>query len=195
MPRRIPNDGPSSEHHRQDGYTYRFYNPRSPFQRLIATAITRKSLSERSAAHKMEIPQSTLWLWLHNEKGYPASGRTFKPEIHIPAMARVLGLKEDEIRVSIDQSRMEFHQSSLPDPAASLNALDDLIAILDEMKSRTINRERILRIAKSLRAGANPEAKSHAPASKKPSSRKSGAKKNPPGSGDTKKKRKRPPQK
>ena len=99
---------------RADGYSYEFYAPHSPFQRLLDEAMERKQLSLRELGRLLEVAPSSLWLWLHHESGIPGA-RAFKPDKHIPALADHLSLDEDEIREAYDRSVIVFHQASLED--------------------------------------------------------------------------------
>ena len=159
MPKRIPNspdENPFSEHHRTDGYTARYYLPHSPFQKLIHAAMERKQLSLRGLAAELGIAPSSLWIWLHNENGFPGK-RSFYPETHVPMLASILNLPEKEIEDAIDLSRTYYAQKSIPAPGPITGAFDDLIEILENRSGRTVNRDWIINLAKRLRAGAVAE--------------------------------------
>lgn len=167
MPKRIPNDKDGkSVHKRQDGYEFEYYNPHSPFQRLVDTAIGRKQLSYRQAAAKIGVATSTLWTWLHNKNGFPAP-RAFKADKHIPALATTLGLSEKEIKTALDASKMEFHDQAIPDPVAVQDAFADFIEILENMPGARLDKAKVVNLAKRQYAGAATEiGESHAPGSK-----------------------------
>lgn len=159
MPKHIPtspDNEPFSRHTRQNGYTCRYYNPYSPFQRLISKAMHTKGLSFRSLGQKLDVSPSSLWIWLHNENGFPGK-RSFFPERHIPLLAKFLNLDQKQIQESLDLSRAFFAEKSMPSPIAITSAFDDLIEILENKPGRSINREWILNLARRLRAGAMSE--------------------------------------
>lgn len=183
MPKHIPEEGSFSEHNRADGYTFRYYNPHSPFQRLIHGAMERKQLSLRAFSKLIDVSPSTVWVWLHNESGYPA-GRKFESDTHLPRIANHLGIPQKEIERAIDASRLRYSDRVIPTPLPTNSALDDLIEFLEAGDSTYLRRSRVLSLAKRLRDGAAIEAeKSRAPDSK-PSRPKTGGKpkgkKNPP---------------
>lgn len=166
MPKRIPTDkSAKSVHTRPGGYSLEYFNPHSPFQRLVAGAIERKQLSYRQAAAAIGIAPSTLWVWLHNSTGFPAA-RTFRPEKHLPAIAKALGVPRDILEKSIDLSRLQFTAGVIPDPMPLLDAFADFIVILENTPGRTVNREKIIALARRLHAGASMEIEDPQPAPK-----------------------------
>lgn len=171
MPKHIPTDKEGkSVHRRKDGYELEYFNPHSPFQRLISAAMARKQLSFRGLGQKIDVSATTLWAWLHNKNGFP-SERSFVSATHIPQLARHLNLDEDTIRKSIDLSRIQFSEGLIPDPLPLMDAFSDFIAILEEMPGDRVYKSKILTIARRMHAGAQLEV--HGKMSRAPKSKNS----------------------
>lgn len=171
MPKRLNTNTSKSVktvHKRSDGTEMRFYQPHSPFQRLLNAAIERKRLSLRAASELLGTNPTTLWAWLHNEPGYP--GNKWSEEI-LESMCRHLNLKRPDVEQAINASRVAYGEKAEPAPAPVASAFDDFIDVLKKMKGRRLDREPLLRLAERLRASAVSPApvkkKSRAPRAKK----------------------------
>src|SRR5437016_11606280 len=53
------------------GRLIEYKEPHSPFQKLVDSQRRRYGLSGRELAEKIDVSQSTLWIWLHNVNGFP----------------------------------------------------------------------------------------------------------------------------
>lgn len=176
MPKRLQTENEAkSVHTRKDGFTYEYYNPHSPFQRLINSAMERKQLSLRDITGEIEVAPSTLWLWLHNKKGFP-TGRSFDSKKHIPALSRILQVPQEMIKKSLDLSKLEFSEGLIPDPMPLLDAFGDFITIVERMPGRNVSKDKLLNLARRLYAGASVEIEeapmSRAPEQKSPATKK-----------------------
>ena len=135
--------------------------PHSPFQMLIEDAKLAKSLSNRGlstamAKHGVKTNQSTIWVWLHSENGYP-DPRYFG-EKHIKSLALVLGLQEHQIRTALDQSRTIYTGTQNPRPAAAHDALETLRQLLASKKTTWIRTATILNTVIALQSVAKSPA-------------------------------------
>ncbi len=134
------------------GKLINYVQPRSPFQKLIESARLRYGLSTRALALAVKTSQSNIWIWLHNENGYP-SPKSFK-EAHLMAMSKTLNIPDKEIRSAIDASRSLYNPGEIAAPVPTLDALGSLIQILENDKRVRLLRSYVLNLAKNLHAGA-----------------------------------------
>jgi transcriptional regulator with XRE-family HTH domain len=126
--------------------------PHSPFQKLIDSQRKRYGLSGRELAEKLDVSQSTLWIWLHNLNGFPHP-KAFKT-VHLQRLSRILRTPADKIKRALDASRHLFTPTENPMPHESFDALGRFIDILEHDKRHTISRKYVLNIAKNLHRGA-----------------------------------------
>ena len=131
--------------------------PSSPFQKLIHTKMTSLRLSMRQLAQKMteaggKTYHSNLWTWLHHPNGFPHP-KSFKNS-HAQALSKVLGIKLAEIHAALDASRRIYTPKQEAQPAAALDTLAALEAMVEGYKSRYIKRDSILNFIKTLRRGS-----------------------------------------
>jgi len=134
------------------GRLIEYVPPHSPFQKLIDSQRKRYGLSGRELAEKIDVSQSTLWIWLHNLNGFPHP-KSFKPA-HLRRLSRALKVPQEKISRAIDASRHLFTPTENPMPHESFNALEHFINILEHDKRHTISRKYVLNIAKNLYRGA-----------------------------------------
>jgi DNA-binding XRE family transcriptional regulator len=126
--------------------------PHSPFQKLIDTARRRRRISVRELARRIQVSQSTMWIWLHNENGFPHP-KAFRSK-HVGELARVLGLSKLAIAKAIDASRHVYTAREKPTPHATLDAFENFIDILEHDRRQTVSRSYVVNLAKRLYAGA-----------------------------------------
>lgn len=131
--------------------------PHSPFQKLVEAARVTRQMSTREIAKEMnsrgaKVDQSTVWVWLHSENGYPAP-RSFTAK-HLKALAAALKLREPEIRKALDESRAIYTGQPEPTPRPQLDALATLQTTLEQTDRVTVKRQWVLHLVKSLRASA-----------------------------------------
>jgi len=149
------------------GRIIKYLEPHSPFQRLIddrrrELAAKDPDLSVRGLARRLSaalapqnVSQSTLWIWLHNENGYPHP-KSFKDE-HLQALSRVLKLPEEDIRKAIDASRVMYQPKRAMMPVATRDAFKAFIDIMSNDRREVLARTFVLNLAKSLYNGATGE--------------------------------------
>jgi len=137
-----------------------FVAPHSPFQLLVDRKRQQLGYSTRELALKISellapsraVRQSTLWFWLHHKNGSPHP-RAITPE-RLKAIAKTIGVSVEELKQSIDASRLIFNPGQVPVPMPSMDALDSLVEILEHDDRVTITREYVLNLIKNIRAGA-----------------------------------------
>jgi len=129
-----------------------YKEPHSPFQKLIDAQRRRYGFSGRELSKRINVSQSTLWIWLHNLNGYPHP-KSFNYR-HVKSMSRVLKVPETRIRTALDASRHIFTPTENPTPHEAFDALGRLIEILENDRRHTISRNYVLNIAKNLYRGS-----------------------------------------
>ena len=137
-----------------------FVEPHSPFQILVDRKRQQLGYSTRHLALKISellpstgfVRQSTLWFWLHQKNGAPHP-RAITSE-RLKAIAKTIGVTVDELKQSIDASRLLFNPGQVPPPMPSMDALDSLVEILSHDKRVTLSRDYVLNLIKNVRAGA-----------------------------------------
>ena len=134
------------------GRLINYRNPHSPFQKLIDSARQRLRISVRELARKIHVSQSTMWIWLHNENGFPHP-KAFKSE-HVQMLSRVLKIPKSAIERAVDASRHLYTAREKPVPHASLDAFRDFIDILQHDRRQTVSRSYVLNLASKLYRGA-----------------------------------------
>jgi transcriptional regulator with XRE-family HTH domain len=135
----------------------RYVSPSSPFQKLIDAARVKQRLSGRELAAKIVVDgkplsQSTLWIWLHSENGFPHP-KAFKRE-HLRQLGRALRIPEQQIKDAIDASRLLYNSRENPMPRKTFDAFSHYIDILEHDSRRMISRGYVLNLAKTLYNGA-----------------------------------------
>ena len=134
------------------GRLIRYLPPHSPFQKLIDSARNRLRISVRELAKRIRVSQSTLWIWLHNENGFPHP-KAFKPE-HVERLSLVLRISKRAIERAIDASRHVYTAREKPTPHVSLDAFRHFIDILEHDRRQTVSRSYVVNLAKRLYSGA-----------------------------------------
>lgn len=134
------------------GRLINFHAPHSPFQRLIDSARHRLRISVRDLARRIRVSQSTLWIWLHNENGFPHP-KAFRPE-HVERLSRILKISKTAIERAIDASRHLYTAREEPTPHAALDAFRDFIDIIAHDRRQTVSRSYVVNLAKKLYSGA-----------------------------------------
>src|SRR5437016_6925617 len=94
------------------GRLIEYVAPHSPFQKLIDSQRRLHGLSGRDLAKKLGVPQSTLWIWLHNTNGFPHP-KSFN-ERHLIKLGKVLKLPQQKIKSALDASRHLFTPTENP---------------------------------------------------------------------------------
>jgi len=143
LPRRVP----------PCGRLIHYRASHSPFQKLIDSARRRLRISIRELARRIQVSQSTLWIWLHSENGFPHP-KAFRPE-HIDRLSRTLGTSKTAIRRAIDASRHLYTARQRPTPHPALDAFASFIDILDNDRRQSVSRSYIVNLAKKLYSGAS----------------------------------------
>jgi len=136
----------------QCGRLIHYRNPHSPFQKLIDSARQRLRISVRELARRIHVSQSTLWIWLHNENGFPHP-KAFKPE-HVERLNRVLRISKRAIERAVDASRHVYTAREKPLPHPPLDAFRNFIEIMEHDDRQTISRSYVVNLAKRLYSGA-----------------------------------------
>ena len=126
--------------------------PHSPFQKLIDSARHRLRFSVRDLARRIQVSQSTLWIWLHSENGFPHP-KAFRPE-HLDQLSRALSISKTAIRHALDASRHLYTARENRTPPAALDAFQSFIDILDHDCRQTVSRSYVVNLAKKLYSGA-----------------------------------------
>ena len=126
--------------------------PHSPFQKLIDSARHRLRISVRELARRIRVSQSTLWIWLHNENGFPHP-KAFKPE-HLERLGRALSISKTAMQHAIDSSRHLYTAREKPTPHAALDAFQNFIEIMEHDRRQTVSRSYVVNLAKRLYSGA-----------------------------------------
>src|SRR5437879_12666545 len=111
------------------GRLINYVPPHSPFQKLIDWARHRSKISVRELARRVHVPQSTMWIWLHNENGFP-NPKAFKP-VCVERLSRVLQVSETAIARAINASRHLYTAREKPTPHHALDAFGNFIEILE----------------------------------------------------------------
>lgn len=134
------------------GRLIEYLAPHSPFQKLIDSQRKRYYLSGRDLAERIDVSQSTLWIWLHNTNGFPHP-KSFKP-VHVERLSKTLKIPQNKIRSALDASRHIFTPTENPMPHEQFEALGRFIEILENDKRKTISKEYALNLARNLYRGA-----------------------------------------
>lgn len=134
------------------GRLINYRSPHSPFQKLIDSARHRLRISVRELARRIHVSQSTLWIWLHNENGFPHP-KAFKPE-HAERLSRILNVSKRGIERAIDASRHLYTAREKPTPHAALDAFQDFIDIIEHDRRQTVSRSYVVNLARKLYSGA-----------------------------------------
>jgi transcriptional regulator with XRE-family HTH domain len=134
------------------GRLIEYRSPHSPFQKLIDSARHRQRISVRELARRIRVSQSTLWIWLHNENGFPHP-KAFKPE-HVERLSRSLKLSKRAIERAVDASRHVYTAREKPLPHPPLDAFRNFIEIMEHDRRQTISRSYVVNLAKRLYSGA-----------------------------------------
>lgn len=134
------------------GRLIHYRSPHSPFQKLIDAARHRLRISIRDLARRIHVSQSTMWIWLHNENGFPHP-KAFKPE-HVEMLSRILQTPKTGIERAVDASRHLYTAREKPTPHAALDAFRDFIDIIAHDRRQSISRNYVLNLANKLYGGA-----------------------------------------
>src|ERR1041384_20447 len=129
-----------------------YFHPHSPFQKLVDTARRRRRIAIRELARRIGVPQSTMWIWLHNENGFPHP-KAFTAK-HVERLSRVLGLSKTAISRAIDASRHLYTDREKPTPHHARDAFEDFIDILEHDRRQTLSRSYVVNLANKLYRGA-----------------------------------------
>src|SRR6267143_6077113 len=115
-----------------------YFHPHSPFQKLIDSARHRRRVSIRELARRIRVSQSTMWIWLHNENGFPHP-KAFRAQ-HIERLSRTLGVSKSAIHRAVDASRHLYTAREKPTPYVALDAFQNFIEILEHDRRQTVSR-------------------------------------------------------
>lgn len=157
MPRLLSQRRPGRRKMPPCGRVINYRAPHSPFQKLIDSARVKRRLSGRELANLIKIKgvplsQSTLWIWLHNENGYPHP-KSFT-EKHLAQFAKALRLSPEAIREALDASRHLYTDREHPMPHKAFNSFGRFIEILEHDKRQNVSRTYVLNLARTLYNGA-----------------------------------------
>lgn len=152
MPKLIVQRPPGRRKKPPCGRLINYVEPRSPFQKLVDGKMRELRLSCRGLAKEIGVAQSTMWIWLHSENGYPHP-KAFKPE-HLQKLCRALKLKAGDVQHAIDASRLVYLPQQNPMPAESVDAFKTFITILENDKRAVVTRKYVLNLALNLYNGA-----------------------------------------
>lgn len=134
------------------GRLIHFRVPHSPFQKLIDAARKRRRISVRELARRIRVSQSTLWIWLHNENGFPHP-KAFKSD-HLERLGRALSISKTAMQRAIDASRHLYTAREKPTPHAAVDSFQNFIDILEHDRRQTVSRSYVVNLAKRLYSGA-----------------------------------------
>ena len=136
--------------------------PHSPFQKLIEARRLQLGLTISDVAgrisdltpHEKPLNRGSFWIWLRNVNGYPHPKSATKTRL--AALAKVLSLSTKKVQESVDASRHIYTAREQTAPPAQINALEQLVNILENDKRVYVSRSRVLNMAKSLLIGCCP---------------------------------------
>ena len=111
------------------GRIIRYVEPHSPFQKLVEARRLLLGLSGRAMAKQLGISQSTLWIWMHNENGFPHP-KAFKDR-HLIALSALLSIPRADLQVALDASRHRYTPQETPMPHETVDAFRTFIEIID----------------------------------------------------------------
>jgi transcriptional regulator with XRE-family HTH domain len=132
-----------------------FFEPHSPFQRLIDARRRERELSTRALAKEIGVPPSNVYVWLHGKNGFPYP-RSFPPAT-LRKLASVLDLPASDIEKSIDASRLLYSQKEIPMPLASRDAFKRFIGVLQNDRRQTVTLSYVINLARTMYNGATGE--------------------------------------
>lgn len=135
----------------------RFSVPHSPFQKLIDARRMELDLSIAALAKMIRpsLHRGSLWIWLHNENGYPAK-RSCTPA-RMKSISAVLDIPLPQLQQALDASRTVYSQQQVPVPSQLNDALGELISILEKDPRDYVTKNWVLNMAKRLRESAIAE--------------------------------------
>jgi len=141
----------------------KFSAPHSPFQKLVDKARLAKKLSiaALAASLKPKVNRGSMWIWLHNENGYPSKNSATPARLE--SLSKVLGIPLPQLQEALDASRL-LYGTEIPVPPTQ-DALGDLIEILEQDRRVTIRKDWVLNLAKRLHQGTAVEIAASKPAS------------------------------
>lgn len=134
------------------GRLINYVAPHSPFQKLIDSSRIRLRISVRELARRIGVSQSTLWIWLHSENGFPHP-KAFKAQ-HLRRLSHSLRISKRAIERAIDASRHVYTAREKPTPHVLLDAFQHFIDILEHDRRRTVSVSYVINLAKRLYCGA-----------------------------------------
>src|SRR5207244_10910908 len=122
-----------------------YFHPHSPFQKLIDSARHRRRMSVRELARRIQVSQSTMWIWLHNANGFPHPN-AFKSG-HVERLGRTLGISKRAIQRAVDASRHVYTAREKPTPHATLDGFRNFIEIMEHDRRQTVSRSYVVNLA------------------------------------------------
>lgn len=139
------------------GRLINYREPHSPFQKLVDSARQKQKLSGRELAAKIivdgePVSQSTLWIWLHNENGYPHP-KAFTAE-HLRQLAKAIKVPIEELKKALDASRHLYTERENPMPRPAFDSFARFIDIISNDKRTNLSRSYVLNLARTLHNGA-----------------------------------------
>jgi hypothetical protein len=145
------------------GRLIKYVDPHSPFQKLVESGRRKQRLSGRQLAAKIVVdgkplPQSTLWIWLHNENGFPHP-KAFDQR-HLRQLAKAIRVPIVELEHALDASRHLYTDRERPMPRESFDAFARFIDIIGNDRRKVVSRSYVENLARTL---YNGEAASRAP--------------------------------
>ena len=137
------------------GRLINYVEPRSPFQKLIDSRKRELRISGRGLAKEIGVSQATLWIWLHNENGFPHP-KAFKPD-HLAKLAKVLQLPASDIQQAIDASRMVYSPQEVQMPLETKDAFRRYIEVLQNDRRQVVALSYVINLARTMYNGATGE--------------------------------------
>jgi transcriptional regulator with XRE-family HTH domain len=139
------------------GRLIKYVEPHSPFQKLVFHRMTSQKISGRELARKLivdgqPVSQSTFWIWLHNENGFPHP-KAFTPD-HLRQLAKAIKVPISQLEQALDASRHLYTVRENPMPRPAFDAFERFIDIIANDKRKTISRSYVVNLAKTLYNGS-----------------------------------------
>ena len=155
------------------GRLINYVEPHSPFQKLVEARRRELGLSGRELAKQLKISQSTFWIWMHSENGFPHP-KAFKPQ-HLAALSARLKIPSTDLQTAIDASRHLYTPRETPVPHEAMDAFRSFIEILDRDPRERVTLSYVRNLARNLYNGATAGPRLPDPARPRPDRRRARA--------------------
>jgi len=107
------------------------------------------------------VSSSTLWIWLHNENGFPHP-KAFSAS-HLERLAAALEIAPAEMQSALDASRHLYTPRESPVPREPLDAFRTFIGIMERDPRDRVTVSYVVNLARNLWNGAQAGASAPAP--------------------------------